>query len=722
MQGAFGRPTVATHYGEGHFPLGDGSILFVREVILFEGVRDTLLSYVKLVDDGHQIVVKGADDSVFIERREGFIIRLNKTDNILTLGDPVEKEAMKMLNIVTRSMQRQIDPGLMETEDEPNTSTQTNFNQTQPHTDTPDLIIPFVPPSAPDIDPPSIISPLSMLAHVRYGHIGGRKLDQLILHNAADGLVLKQKYAAHKQLIDNCDACMLAKARSKFFGTCINHAAKLPNDKAVGDVIGPITVVHKEKTENDSILTHTKHYISVITDVFSRHVSIMVLDEKRPSDHVILYATTSRVTTSKELLHFHTDGGKEYNRAERDLKAKGVKITRTPPYTPQWNGIAERKNRTLIEMARAMLLHAGLDPNFFWSYAIETAVYTHNRVNVVEKKNKTPHELFTGHKPDVSRFRTFGCDAIVTLPKPHQGNKMDARGEKGIFIGYDMKHEGSWRIWVPTGDPGTGRGDVRITCHAVMFDAEFKMAKEQTQIANVSNSITNKLNTGTRVSDNAIYNDNSTLQQRIDACLPFQSNELDHDANSIELNGDEINLEREADGREEERSDPHDDEDMMTDSSEKQKDRSNRSQQHCRNNNNNNNNNSHQAINKDKEITDESDEDPEFNLDKATARKIAAAEAKEAEKSSFQQQERRRSTRMIKERKLGGLNPEDFGPGSFTISTVSAIVSPDNLIRANEVRIPANSRQANRDNKFASFWAAARESEMKSLNEHGHGN
>ena len=44
MQGAFGRPTVATHYGEGHFPLSDGSILFVREVVLFEGVRDTLLS------------------------------------------------------------------------------------------------------------------------------------------------------------------------------------------------------------------------------------------------------------------------------------------------------------------------------------------------------------------------------------------------------------------------------------------------------------------------------------------------------------------------------------------------------------------------------------------------------------------------------------------------------------------------------------------------------
>ena len=190
-----------------------------------------------------------------------------------------------------------------------------------------------------------------------------------------------------------------------------------------------------------------KFYLSMVTDVFSRHLRGLVMADKRPSDDVISYLHWSQVQTGRPLKRFHTDGGKEYNRAETVLESRGVKVTRTPVRTPQWNAIAERKNRTVLEMARSLLLHALLDPDVFWQFAVETAIFIHNRVTVVQPHGKTPHELFTGRKPDLGRFRVFGCDAFVRVSTEHP-DKLSARAEKGVFVGYDSKREGSFRVWV----------------------------------------------------------------------------------------------------------------------------------------------------------------------------------------------------------------------------------------------------------------------------------
>jgi hypothetical protein len=121
-------------------------------------------------------------------------------------------------------------------------------------------------------------------------------------------------------------------------------------------------------------------------------------------------------------------------------------VTRTPVHTPQRNGIAERKNRTVTEMARALLLHANLSLAKYWRYAIETAVIIHNRCTIVGKLGKTMHELYTGHAPDLSHMRVFGCDAFVRIPNPQ--SKLAPRSEKGVFVGYDIKREFCYRILV----------------------------------------------------------------------------------------------------------------------------------------------------------------------------------------------------------------------------------------------------------------------------------
>jgi hypothetical protein len=223
------------------------------------------------------------------------------------------------------------------------------------------------PPSAAESSTAASPIPASSIrAHALYGHLCGRKLDQLIEHNAADGLSIQQKHASHKLLIANCAACMMAKMKRTAFGKEMNHLAAAPNDQIVADSIGPITV---QKTNAGGTVETSKFYISMVTDVWTRHLAAQVLADKHPSDHVISYYHWAKVQTGRDLKHFHTDGGKEYNRAETVLESRGVKVTRTPIHTPQWNAIAERKNRTIVEMARAFLLYADLDPDVFWMFA-----------------------------------------------------------------------------------------------------------------------------------------------------------------------------------------------------------------------------------------------------------------------------------------------------------------------------------------------------------------
>ena len=120
--------------------------------------------------------------------------------------------------------------------------------------------------------------------------------------------------------------------------------------------------------------------------------------------------------TKKKVRTFRTDNGGEYTSSqfENYLKAEGIRHELTVPKTPQQNGVTERLNQTLVEMARSMLLYSKL-PKKFWGQAILTAVYLKNRTPV-EALNKTPFEVWHGKKPKVNHLRVFGSDAYVHVP------------------------------------------------------------------------------------------------------------------------------------------------------------------------------------------------------------------------------------------------------------------------------------------------------------------
>ncbi|GKE15772.1 retrovirus-related pol polyprotein from transposon TNT 1-94 [Tanacetum coccineum] len=117
-------------------------------------------------------------------------------------------------------------------------------------------------------------------------------------------------------------------------------------------------------------------------------------------------------------------------------REKGIKREYSVARTPQQNGVAEKRNRTLIEVARIMLAGSML-PTTFWAEAVSTACYIHNRVLVVKPHNKTPYELFRGFKPALSFMRPFGCHVTILNTLDILG-KFDGKSDEGFFVGYSL--------------------------------------------------------------------------------------------------------------------------------------------------------------------------------------------------------------------------------------------------------------------------------------------
>ncbi|GKA34640.1 putative ribonuclease H-like domain-containing protein [Tanacetum coccineum] len=125
-------------------------------------------------------------------------------------------------------------------------------------------------------------------------------------------------------------------------------------------------------------------------------------------------------------------------------REKGIKREYSVARTPQQNGVAERRNRTLIEAARTMLADSKL-PTTFWAEAVSTACYVQNRVLVVKPHNKTPYELFRGFKPALSFMRPFGCHVTILNTLDNLG-KFDGKSDEGFFVGYSLSSK-AFRVY-----------------------------------------------------------------------------------------------------------------------------------------------------------------------------------------------------------------------------------------------------------------------------------
>jgi transposase InsO family protein len=122
--------------------------------------------------------------------------------------------------------------------------------------------------------------------------------------------------------------------------------------------------------------------------------------------------------TNLRMTTFLTDNGSEY--VSRDMSAfllqKNIKHQRTTPYSPQQNGMAERRNQTVMAMARCVLIESNL-PYEYWPLAVRYTVYTLNRLPTKSIDWKNPYEIWIKQKPNIAHLRPFGCTAFAHIEK-----------------------------------------------------------------------------------------------------------------------------------------------------------------------------------------------------------------------------------------------------------------------------------------------------------------
>lgn len=128
-----------------------------------------------------------------------------------------------------------------------------------------------------------------------------------------------------------------------------------------------------------------------------------------------------------------SDRGGEYNSQEFEnfCEEHGIQKQLTAAYTPQQNGISERKNRTIMNMVRSVLKSSGVQKSF-WPEAVNWSIHVLNRSPTFAVQNQTPEEAWSGRRPSIDHFRIFGCIAYAHVPEPKR-SKLDDKGEKMYF-------------------------------------------------------------------------------------------------------------------------------------------------------------------------------------------------------------------------------------------------------------------------------------------------
>ncbi|GJY10560.1 putative ribonuclease H-like domain-containing protein [Tanacetum coccineum] len=140
----------------------------------------------------------------------------------------------------------------------------------------------------------------------------------------------------------------------------------------------------------------------------------------------------------KKVKIIKSDNGTEFKNKVMDdfCREKGIKGEYSVARTPQQNGVAKRRNRTLTEATRTMLADSKLSTTF-WAKVVSTACYVQNTVLVVKPHNKEPYELFRGFKPALSFMRPFGCHVTILNTLDSLG-KFDVKSDEGFFVGYSL--------------------------------------------------------------------------------------------------------------------------------------------------------------------------------------------------------------------------------------------------------------------------------------------
>ncbi|GKA48688.1 putative ribonuclease H-like domain-containing protein [Tanacetum coccineum] len=260
--------------------------------------------------------------------------------------------------------------------------------------------------------------------HRRLGHINFKTMNKLVKGNLVKGLPSKIFENDH-----SCVACQKGKQHKASYKTKLVNSISKPLHMLHMDLFGPTNVKSLMK----------KSYCLVVTDDFSRFSWVFFLATKDETSGILkTFITEIENQLDHKVKVIRSDNGTEFKNSimNQFCEMKGIKREFSVARTPQQNGVAERKNRTLIEAARTMLVDSKL-PTTFWAEAVNTACYVLNRVLVIKPHNKTPYELIRGRPPLIDFMKPFGYPVTILNIKDHLG-KFNGKAYEGYFIGYSM--------------------------------------------------------------------------------------------------------------------------------------------------------------------------------------------------------------------------------------------------------------------------------------------
>ncbi|GJU28189.1 retrovirus-related pol polyprotein from transposon TNT 1-94 [Tanacetum coccineum] len=286
------------------------------------------------------------------------------------------------------------------------------------------------------------------LWHKRLAHLNFKTINKLAKQNLVIGLPLLV-YSKDKP----CSSCEKGKHHRAHFKTKQTSSIKKCLHLLYMDLFGPVT---------PRSINHEK-YTLVIVYEYSRYTWVYFLKKKiQALETIMSFIKIVENQNDIKVKQLRTDNGTEFrnNFLVNFCDEKGISQNLSSPYTPEQNGVAKRKNRTLIEAARTMLSGSVFSKQY-WTEAVATACYTQNRFTIVKRHLKTPYEIFNKIIPNINFLRVFGCLVYIHNHKDHLG-KFDEKFDNGYLLRYSLVSK-AFRVF------NTRRQQTEETCH-ITFD------------------------------------------------------------------------------------------------------------------------------------------------------------------------------------------------------------------------------------------------------------
>ncbi|CAO2841169.1 unnamed protein product [Amaranthus hypochondriacus] len=260
-------------------------------------------------------------------------------------------------------------------------------------------------------------------------------------------------YLRGSKLVFNCESCILAKSHKQTYYPSLSRSHE------------PFMIVHSDVwgPSPDEGASQFSYFVLFIDDCTRMSWVYFLKHKSEVFDVFVKFHTMIRTQFQKQIRILRSDNGKEYvnHKMDKFMSHHGLIHQTTCPNTPQQNGIAERKNRTLLNIARAIMIESSV-PTSFWPEAIATANYVTNRLPTKSLSHKTPLETLTLYTDSLSLHnlppKIFGCVVYVHLPKQSR-TKLEPRAVKCVFVGYGTNQKG-YRCF----DPLTRHMYVTLDC------------------------------------------------------------------------------------------------------------------------------------------------------------------------------------------------------------------------------------------------------------------